>query len=101
MNLLGWTEENHEKSQDSRVPTEIRTEHVPNTNLEIYRYTDGLDLEELISFPQSLQANSGKSAFNSAFTTFGRCNVRISIVTVILKMVFPDFPPSFHASAWN
>jgi hypothetical protein len=72
--LLGWTEENHEKLQDSGVPTDIRTEYVPNTNLESYRYTDELDLDEFHSFPQSLQANSRKSAFNSAFTPFGKCN---------------------------
>jgi hypothetical protein len=36
--LPGMTEENDEKhSQDSRFPTEIRTEHLSNTQLDRYR----------------------------------------------------------------
>jgi hypothetical protein len=34
--LLGRTEKNYEKPQDAL--TEIRTEHLPNTNQERYRY---------------------------------------------------------------
>jgi hypothetical protein len=36
-NWLG-IEENHEKSQNSIVSAEIRTEYLPNANLERYRY---------------------------------------------------------------
>jgi hypothetical protein len=39
--LPGGTEENYETSvRIASVPAEIRTEHIPNTSLERYRYTN-------------------------------------------------------------
>jgi hypothetical protein len=37
--LCGESGENHE---ETHVPAEIRTEHLPNTSLEIYRYSHPL-----------------------------------------------------------
>jgi hypothetical protein len=45
------TEENHEKTHGSGVQAEIRSEYLPNTSLESYRYENPLNHDVKLTFP--------------------------------------------------